>query len=208
MPCKGRKLSWCNGHKGLGRIWGRLDRVLANIDVMRLFPDIQMIYLPKTISDHCPMLVQFYKTMENYGPPPFRFQRMWTEHEFFIPCVEKAWNSNGIGEGLTGLYKLAIKLKTTKIALKIWNKQVFGRVEHRMSELEERVETLEAELQENISEVLEKEFMNSKSELLQWQQREEIHLSQQAKKKVAEGGKTILLSSFMQVLYRKGEAQG
>ncbi|CAI9775523.1 unnamed protein product [Fraxinus pennsylvanica] len=82
-----------------------------------------------------------------------------------------------------GLYKLAAKLKATKTALKFWNKQVFGRVENAISELEEKVETLEAELQMNTSESLENEFLETKMELLQWQKREEICLSQQAKKK-------------------------
>ncbi|KAI9170044.1 hypothetical protein LWI28_021597 [Acer negundo] len=44
----------------------------------------------------------------------------------FLTCVEEAWNKS---DSATLLWKLAISLKRTKLALRAWNKNTFGRVE-------------------------------------------------------------------------------
>ncbi|CAI9777519.1 unnamed protein product [Fraxinus pennsylvanica] len=100
VQCVRRKLSWCNGHDVLGRSWAKLDRKLANSVALQLYPTLQMKYLPKRTSDHCPMLIHFQD-----------------QHDFGY--IEK----------------------------------------------------------------VEREFLKSKIELLEWQRREEIRFSQQAKKR-------------------------
>ncbi|XP_042942830.1 uncharacterized protein LOC122277012 [Carya illinoinensis] len=57
IPCNGNKLSWCNGRRGGSRIWARLDRVMVNLMFSNLFGDVQLSYLPRTSSDHAPMLI-------------------------------------------------------------------------------------------------------------------------------------------------------
>lgn len=51
---------------------------------------------------------------------------MWTSHEGFMELVSRVWleESNG-----SGLVRLAGKLKRLKVALKVWNKQVFGQTQ-------------------------------------------------------------------------------
>lgn len=78
---------------------------------------------------------------------------------------------------------MAAKLKRTKVILKIWNKQVFDRVDHSITELQEKVEILEESLQERYSNEVEQDFLESNVELAKWQKREEIRLAQVVKKR-------------------------
>ncbi|XP_022869151.1 uncharacterized protein LOC111388627 [Olea europaea var. sylvestris] len=142
-----------------------------------------MKYMSGTSSDHRPMTINLQKKYALYGPTPFRFQRMWCEHEGFLPLVEAAWRLGESGLMLGGLEKVMAKLKATKKALKLWNKELFGRVDNVILELEERVGALDSRLQAAFSNEAEQEYLSSKMELEEWQRREEIRLSQLAKKK-------------------------
>ncbi|XP_022880975.1 uncharacterized protein LOC111398286 [Olea europaea var. sylvestris] len=138
--------------------------------------------LAKETPDHCPLLIDFKQPMVSHGPSPFRFQRIWCEHKSFMSCVKEAWVDCNQDVALGGLHKLVGKLKRTKVAVKVWNKQVFGRVDHIISELQERVEILEESLQEGFSDEVEQHFLVTNIELEEWQKREEIRLSKVAKK--------------------------
>ncbi|XP_022883248.1 uncharacterized protein LOC111399999 [Olea europaea var. sylvestris] len=178
-----RKFTWCNGQDGAARSWPRLDRTFTNSMAASLFPNMGLRLLAKETSDQCPLLIHFKQPRVSYGPSPFRFQRIWCEHETFMSCVKEAWVDCNQDVALEGLQKLAGKLKRTKLALKVWNKKVFGRVDHIISELQERVEILEESLQEGFSYDVEQDFLATNIELAEWQKREEIRLSQVAKKR-------------------------
>lgn len=78
----------------------------------------------------------------------------------FSRCVEEAWN----GEIIRGsrLFSLVTKLKCLKVALRLWNKQIFGQIESNILELEARIKGLEDSLQIAYSEM---DLLVSKVEL-------------------------------------------
>ncbi|KAG2665638.1 hypothetical protein I3760_15G017300 [Carya illinoinensis] len=168
-------MSWCNGHRGPSRSWARLDRALLNIAFTQAFPNGYMEYLKRKTSDHCPMLIRFEMEVNKYGPAPFRFQSMWCTHEKFMTCVEESWREEVMGMGLV---RLAAKLKKLKPVLRRWNKEVFGRVDQSINDLEKHVDVLEAQLQEGFRPDLEQQYIRTKTELEVWEKREEIRLSQ------------------------------
>ncbi|KAJ0103213.1 hypothetical protein Patl1_06269 [Pistacia atlantica] len=176
----GRRLSWCNGHEGHTRSWARLDRALINIHCANRFPSAFFEYLNRKTLDHCPMLIHLQKQEVAYGPHSFRFQNMWVTHADFRRCVEEAWKEPTI---FVGLRRLAEKLKKTKLALRAWNKKVFGHVGQNIKELDERFEVLESHLQGGYDKEVECDYLVTKLELDIWEQREELRLSQLAKKK-------------------------
>ncbi|KAF5481500.1 hypothetical protein F2P56_002144 [Juglans regia] len=137
----GQRMSWCNGHGGVSKSWANLDRVLMNNFFASLFPSAHFNYLSCKSSDHCPMVVFSDQLPISYGPSPFRFLNMWCSHDGFIMCVKEAWNQQ---DAVSGLLKLSVHLKRTKIALRAWNKNVFGRVDVNIHALEERLDFLEA----------------------------------------------------------------
>lgn len=101
----------------------------------------------------------------------------------FIPYIQEVWTNCSQDMALGGSQRLVAKLKRTKMARKVWNKQVFGWVDHIISELLERVDVLEGASQEEYTSKVEQDFLASKIELAEWRKREELRLSQIAKKK-------------------------
>lgn len=53
----GPRFTWSNLRPGLGHVKERLDRALSNADWRLLFPEAIVQHLPRTYSDHCPLLV-------------------------------------------------------------------------------------------------------------------------------------------------------
>lgn len=178
-------MSWCNRHKGTSRSWARPDRALLNTALIRCLSQVHMEYLKRKSSYHCPMLINFVKDTTRYYPYLFRFQGMWCTHENFNKCVEDVWSGEVPG---TSLIRLATKLKRLKSAFRVWNKEVFGRVDHAIKALEERMEFIECQIQDGHVSDVECEYLRSKAELELWEHREELRLAQQAKRKWLQDG--------------------
>lgn len=73
---------------------------------------------------------------------------------------KEVWVNCSQDMALGGLQSLAVKLKRTKMALKVWNKQDFGRVSHVILEIQKRVEVLEGALQEEYTSKVEQDFFS------------------------------------------------
>ncbi|XP_040991189.1 uncharacterized protein LOC121238375 [Juglans microcarpa x Juglans regia] len=152
----GKRFSWCNGHVGRDRSWARLDRSLVVQNFVQAFPDSFMRYLPRTSSDHALMVISLEKNVAKYGPSPFQFQQIWVDHVDFPRCVREVWDQP---EARSGLLKLAVKLKKLKVALKGWNKTIFGWTSGHIKELEDWIKRLESHLQLNYDEEVELDLL-------------------------------------------------
>ncbi|XP_028123763.1 uncharacterized protein LOC114320887 [Camellia sinensis] len=53
----GSKMTWTNNHQGLANTMERLDRALSNPEWRTMFPEATVRVLPRTYSDHSPLLV-------------------------------------------------------------------------------------------------------------------------------------------------------
>ena len=76
-------------------------------------------HLPRTFSDHHPVLIELWKPNANGLERPFRFQTMWLLHLDFYKIVREAWP-----EGAN------LKVATTDFIRKAkkWNFEVFGNI--------------------------------------------------------------------------------
>lgn len=74
-----------------------------------------MKYLPRTSSNHSPMCIEVLQDRSFSGPSQFRFQRMWTSHDDFLPLVSRVWDSNMNRNALNwvarNLFELKLALK-------------------------------------------------------------------------------------------------
>ncbi|KAF5471947.1 hypothetical protein F2P56_008704 [Juglans regia] len=178
MRSLGRRFSWCNGQRGLSSSWEKLDRCFINASCLSNFPNAVLSYLVRSTSDHSPMFLEMKKDPFAYGPPPFRFQQMWIDHLEFRPFVEQVWQEEVAG---TGLLRLALKLKKLRGALRVWNKQIFGRTEFHLQEIQSQIDSLESALQQDWDPITEQELLVKTAELADWRRREETRLAQMAK---------------------------
>jgi len=56
----GPRFTWCNNRSEEARVWSRIDRCLANGDWISLFPDALVKHLPRSGSDHAPLLLNLF----------------------------------------------------------------------------------------------------------------------------------------------------
>ncbi|XP_028089327.1 uncharacterized protein LOC114289760 [Camellia sinensis] len=100
--------------------------------------------LPRKVSDHCPTLLM--EDERDWGSTPFRFLNAWTLHPKFRPFVENTWLEANMMEWAG--FKCLQKLKILKMALKQWDKEVFGDVEHKLNQVEEKIHALDLSAEE------------------------------------------------------------
>jgi len=110
-------------------IWSRIDRFLVSPDWEDRFPVSSQKRLPRLYSGHFPILLDCGDFSR--GNMSFKFENMWLKAEGFVGKVKQWWDSYSF-QG-TPSFAFACKLKALKKDLKIWNEEVFGKVERNTS---------------------------------------------------------------------------
>lgn len=114
----------------IGR-WARLDRFLIHSHALAYFPPIKVLHLPRTLSDHSPIVLRAVQSVSRTHP--FRFMKMWLDHENFKDFVSQVWSNMVYASPLS---KLQVKLKFLRKHLKQWNWEVFGNVNRKVQHLD------------------------------------------------------------------------
>ena len=112
----GPKYTWTNKRQLSDLILERLDRCFANPVWRILYPKAVVTHLPRTFSDHHPVLIELWKSNVNGLEQSFCFQTMWLLHPDFHRIVWETWP---VGIPL----KAAIADFTKKV--RKWNYEVF-----------------------------------------------------------------------------------
>ncbi|XP_058106903.1 uncharacterized protein LOC131250636 [Magnolia sinica] len=138
----GSMYTWCNNRSDRSRRWARLDRMLVNASWISSLPRFTIDHLTRSFSDHTSILLSFKDNSADF-PRPFRFQRMWTTHVDFKWVVKEIWDAE---VAAAPMFKLYIKMKHLKRALKDWNKTVFGDVHNNVQKAEDEISRAETDL--------------------------------------------------------------
>lgn len=104
----------------------RLDRVLINhcwLDKGQWF----ITLFHRKNSDHKPVISCV--TNPNWGPKPFKFFDWWLQEPGLKEVIHNCWKAATPGN-------LHVKLRTVKLAIKSWNLQHIGNLDHRIKQLE------------------------------------------------------------------------
>lgn len=92
-----------------------------------IYPEAHVSHLPRTHSDHCPILLS---TAPNIGPPsprPFRFESVWFSDPSVFLVIEDSWSAPSPSFAFT------TNLFANKITT--WNKENFGNIFHKKKRL-------------------------------------------------------------------------
>ncbi|RVW28874.1 hypothetical protein CK203_112210 [Vitis vinifera] len=113
-----------------GRISAAMRKFAQVIDELGLIdlPLQGVAYFKKVsrpVSDHFPVVLEG-GTVEKRSFP-FRFENMWLKVEGFQELIQSWWQ--GIEVRGSASFRLATKMKAVKQKLKVWNREVFGRLE-------------------------------------------------------------------------------
>lgn len=76
----------------------RLDKVFANKEWISLFPKTTVIHLPKTHSDHNPLLIEIILKISCSANKPFRLESFWYRHPQFTNLVNDSWDNTSYTE--------------------------------------------------------------------------------------------------------------
>ncbi|XP_030929600.1 uncharacterized protein LOC115955566 [Quercus lobata] len=87
----GPKYTWMNCRPITSLILERIDWCFANPGWRLLYSEAVVTHLPRTFSDHCPVLLELCKSSANNFTKLFRFQTMWLLHPDFYRVVQQAW---------------------------------------------------------------------------------------------------------------------
>ncbi|KAK4492627.1 hypothetical protein RD792_003445 [Penstemon davidsonii] len=116
---RGPKFTWTNLRNGLARIRQRIDRCLANVDWQNMFPEGMVLHLPRTHSDHHPLLTLCGGMEQQISKKPFRFELAWTMDQDCKEVVNEVWRkSHSIFEAIGNLPE----------AMRDWNGRSFGNI--------------------------------------------------------------------------------
>ncbi|XP_028104122.1 uncharacterized protein LOC114303175 [Camellia sinensis] len=92
LGSSGPKMTWTNNRQGLANTVERLNRALSNPEWRTMFPEATVRVLPRTYSDHSPLLV-YTQGMHSLNPSqrPFRFEAAWMSHSGLIHIINSSW---------------------------------------------------------------------------------------------------------------------
>ena len=84
------KYTWCRGLWGDNTIWKRLDRAVATMNWIKLFPTTKVLHLECGSSNHKPIII-LPKGIQKKCQKPWRFEQMWLEDASCSEVVDLAW---------------------------------------------------------------------------------------------------------------------
>ncbi|RVW68269.1 hypothetical protein CK203_063591 [Vitis vinifera] len=119
----GGEFTWNGGHNN--QAWARLDRFLVSPSWLDQFSEVTQSRPSRPISDHFPIILVGGGIRRD--PTPFRFENMWFKVEGFKDLIRSWWR--GIEVRGSASFRLAAKMKEIKKKLKVWNREVFGRLD-------------------------------------------------------------------------------
>ncbi|KAA3475509.1 reverse transcriptase [Gossypium australe] len=108
----GNWFTWERGNLSKTNIRERLDRGVANVNWMFMFPEATIQHLVHSISDHCPLLITTKKEENKSSWKTFKFEVWWVLEETFEAEVKFTWE--------TTLGDLLQKLEYLKKGLEKW----------------------------------------------------------------------------------------
>ena len=122
LPLQGGPFTWSCGLNNQSMF--RLDPFLVTEDWESHFSGVVQYPLLRLVSNHFPILLDGGGVRR--GPTPFHFENMWLKEEGFKYLLKSWWQGFNFNSSYS--FVLTKKLKALKTNLKLWNKDVFGKI--------------------------------------------------------------------------------
>jgi exonuclease III len=121
LPISNRSFTWSNNQENL--ILATLDHMFASTDWDSHYPLSLVRAIPKSGSDHTPLLIEF-----GIKNPPieklFRFEKWWLSEPEFVPFVIKVWTAPVPSNLSTAIDIWQFKVRRLRKSLRGWNSNV------------------------------------------------------------------------------------
>lgn len=178
VPLGGARFTWSNRRLGHNHIQSRLDRVLINFEWSCLIEGSKVVALPKSSSDHNPLLLEGLDPGIRRGAP-FCFELMWLKHLDLKERIREWW---GIRVQGTAMFRFSRKLNWVKRQVKIWNKEIFGNIFEDKTALLSELSRIEDRIEVEVrTQLLDQQELCTSRSLEEVLAREEIHWKQKSR---------------------------
>ncbi|GLU24163.1 hypothetical protein SLE2022_401190 [Rubroshorea leprosula] len=160
----GNRFTWANMWFSNQLIRERLDRAWANPDWKLSFPEASLFHLPRTHSDHCPILLDLNPSCPRSGSRPFRLENFWIEHPDFQNIIHQVWVDTNTNT--------AKSVELTMNRAKAWSLATFGNIFKKKEKLLARIEGIQKSHAYNFSSFLwnlERDLLQQYNDILNWE---------------------------------------
>ena len=169
IPLHGVKFTWRRNESK-----SKIDRALCSHEWMTKFPNMILMGLSRSFSDHNPLLLQLV-VHNDWGPKPFRCYDAWFLHPQFKSFIINTWRN-------VPNVPLHTKLKIIKAPLRAWRKENFDHMDKKISELEMVIHDIERKGEQCQLNIVERARLNAANNVLnQWLIRRERIWRQRAR---------------------------
>nr|GEZ00024.1 reverse transcriptase domain, zinc finger, CCHC-type [Tanacetum cinerariifolium] len=111
---------------------------------------LQLITLPRYLSDHCLLLLKSHSC--DYGPIPFKFFNSWLLDVELSLIVHRSWSSSHVTSGHHSTVLLKNKLQNLKNQIRSWRKDVVSRNDKVSRDLRAKVDNLNIKVESGLNE--------------------------------------------------------
>ena len=136
LATNGAKYTWTNKREGGAFIAQRLDRAICTESWVDQWEVMTCNTLVRCHSDHFPLLLNMHKQSPINIIPRFKFFKAWTTIEGCEALISAHWRAHVVG---TPMHVLHYKLKSLKPKLQLWNKEVVGNLNHRVTHAQQQL---------------------------------------------------------------------
>ena len=172
----GPKFTWCNRRRGREKVRKRLDRVLCTEEWKALFPEVQVHHLVTASSDHMALSVRtsMLRTNTHKYRRPIRFEEYWTKFPECAQIIEEAWHTPIEG---TPMFRLSEKIKGCRKMLANWSRTMVRATPELIRDKQNHLQDLELDE----SNFLEEDVDQTRKELAELMEQEEIYWKQRSR---------------------------
>jgi hypothetical protein len=136
--------TWSNKQAGDALVRVRLDRAVANDELVACFDDIKVENIITTTSDHFAVLIRLQcadrPAMRRPVQSGFRFEAAWLRAPDYRETFERTWEQ--VSGGDRSLLSMWDNMQFVASTLKTWSHECFGSVRLEINRLEQRLKSL------------------------------------------------------------------
>jgi len=148
IPPSNGRFTWSNKRSGAHNIKERLDRILIQENIVAAFPTIKSRIVHASTFDHKPVVL-ILDRLENLGPIPFKYKKLWDSKEDFGKLVNESWETPVLG---SLHYVWETKFKKLRSNLKAWGRENALKEKNKKIELQKKLENWSKE-KENLQHI-------------------------------------------------------
>jgi hypothetical protein len=135
----GRQYTWASRRET--PTYEKLDRALASVEWEQKFPLVTVRALPRSGSDHTPLLIDAGIQAHVSNKPRFSFELSWLQQEGFYELIATEWAAGPVGK--TPIQTRQNKIRHLRQFLRGWAKNVSGKYKREKERLLNVIDTLD-----------------------------------------------------------------